>query len=136
MPIYVYENKKTGEVVEVFQSMAEVHEYNGVDGREKGHWRRVFVNPNLSFDTAVDPYDQKSFINSTAGKNDSYGDLFDRSAEASAKRAEKDGKDPIKEKAYSDYNKATNGKLHAGQIKEKRDKAIENANKKGFNVEY
>ena len=135
MPLYLYENKKTGEVVEVLQGMKELHEYSGIDNREKGLWRRVYVNPTLSSDTRVDAFDQKSFVNSTVGKNDTYGDLFERSAEASAKRAERYGKDPIKEKKFAEYSKMTNGKVHPEQQKEKFKKALDKANKAGINIE-
>ena len=135
MPLYLYEHKETGEVVEVLQGMTELHEYHGSNGREKGLWRRVFVNPSLSFDTKVDPFDKKSFIKSTAGKNDTYGDLMDRSAEASEARAQRYGKDPIKEKQYSDYNKMTNGKLHPQQMKEKWNKTKEKAKKAGIDID-
>lgn len=135
MPLYLYEHKETGEVVEVLQGMTELHEYHGSNGREKGLWRRVFVNPSLSFDTKVDPFDKQSFIKSTAGKNDTYGDLMDRSAEASEARAQRYGKDPIKEKQYSDYNKMTNGKLHPQQMKEKWNKTKEKAKKAGIDID-
>lgn len=135
MPLYLYEHKETGEVVEVLQGMTELHEYHGSNGREKGLWRRVFVNPSLSFDTKVDPFDKQSFIKSTAGKNDTYGDLMDRSAEASEARAQRYGKDPIKEKQYSNYNKMTNGKLHPQQMKEKWNKTKEKANKAGIDID-
>tara|TARA_E500000305_G_C3990337_1_gene221635 strand:+ start:847 stop:1260 length:414 start_codon:yes stop_codon:yes gene_type:complete len=136
MPLYLYENKKTGEVVEVLQGMKELHEYSGIDNREKGLWRRVYVNPTLSVDTQVDAFDSHNFANSVSKKNDSYGDLFERSAEASKKRAERyGGKDPVKEKYYSDYNKMTNGKLHPQQQKEKFNKAVEKADKAGIKIE-
>ena len=135
MPLYLYENKETGEVVEVLQGMNELHQYNGIDNREKGLWRRVYVNPALSFGTKGDGFDSKSFVSSTVNKNDTYGDLFERSAEASAKRAERYGKDPIKEKKYAEYNKMTNGKLHPEQQKEKFKKALDKADKAGINIE-
>lgn len=136
MPLYLYENEETGEVIEVLQGMTEVHEYQGIDGREKGLWRRVFVNPNVSTDTNVDAFDKKSFIASTVGKNDTWGDLQNRASEASEIRASKNGgKDPVKEKYYADYNKKTNGKLHPHQQKEKFNKAMEKASKKGINIE-
>ena len=136
MPLYLYENKETGQTVEVFQGMSDAHVYHGPDGKEKGLWSRVFVNPNLSFDTNVDPFDKKSFLNSTTNKNDTYGDLFDRSKEASEIRASKnDGKDPIKEKYYENYSKERNGKLHPAQQKEKFKQAIKKANDAGLNVE-
>lgn len=135
MPLYLYENKKTGEVVEVLQGMTELHEYHGSNGREKGLWRRVFVNPNISFDTNTDDTNSKSFITSTQNKNYTYGDLFNKSAEASQKRADRYGKDPIKEKQYADYRKQTNGKLHPQEMKEKWAKTKEKANKAGINIE-
>ena len=137
MPLYLYENKETGEVLEVLQGMNDTHEYQGEDGSEKGLWRRVYVNPSLSFDTKVDPFDSKSFVASTVSKNDTYGDLQNRAAEASEIRASKNGgKDPVKEKHYSDYNRKTNGKLHPEQQKEKFKKAVDKANKAGINIEF
>ena len=135
MPLYLYENEETGEVLEVLQGMNELHEYHGIDGREKGLWRRVYVNPELSFDTNTDDTSSKSFVKGSRNKNYTYGDLFEKSAEASAKRTDRYGKDPIKEKQYLDYNKKTNGKLHPQQQKEKFNKAIEKAAKKGINIE-
>ena len=57
-------------------------------------------------------------------KNYTYGDLFDKSAEASEKRAQKFGKDPIKEKKYAEYSKMTNGKMHPQQMKENFNKIV------------
>lgn len=136
MPLYIYENTKTKEVREVLQGMNDIHEYHGEDGSEKGLWRRVYVNPTLSVDTQVDAFNSHNFANSVSKKNDSYGDLFERSAEASEKRAQRyGGKDPIKEKYYADYNKMTNGKLHPHQQKEKFNKALEKADKAGIKIE-
>ena len=135
MPLYLYENKETGEVLEVLQGMNDVHEYHGEDGTEKGLWRRVYVNPTISSDTKIDAFDGHNFANSVANKKDSYGDLFSRSAEASEKRAQRYGKDPVKEKYYADYNKMTNGKLHPQQQKEKFNKAVEKADKAGIKIE-
>ena len=136
MPLYLYENKETGEVLEVLQGMNDTHEYHGEDGSEKGLWRRVYVNPNMSTDTKLDPFSSSSFRASTVGKNDTYGQLFERSAEASEMRAAKNGGvDPVKQKYYDDYKKKTNGKLHPGEQKDKFKKTIEKANKAGINVE-
>jgi hypothetical protein len=136
MPLYLYENKQTGEVLEVLQGMNDVHEYHGEDGTEKGLWRRVYVNPNMSTDTKLDPFSSESFRASTVGKKDSYGDLFQRSAEASAMRAEKaGGTDPVKQKTYDDYRKMTNGKAHPEQMKDNFKKAVEKADKKGIKIE-
>ena len=135
MPLYLYENEETGEVVEVFQGMMDKHEYHGTNGREKGLWRRVYVNPNISFDTNVDEYSDKSFVTSARNKNYTYGELFDKSAEASEKRAQKNGVDPVKQKQYADYSKMTNGKLHPQQMKENWEKAKAKADKAGIKIE-
>ena len=136
MPLYLYENKETEEVVDVLQGMNDAHEYHGEDGSEKGLWRRVYVNPSLSFDTKMDAFDSKSFVASTVNKNDTYGDLQNRAAEASEIRAQKNGGvDPVKEKYYDNYKKKTNGKLHPNEQKEKFQKAIKNAEKKGLKVD-
>ena len=136
MPLYLYENEETGEVLEVLQGMNDTHEYNGEDESEKGLWRRVYVNPNMSTDTKMDPFSSSSFRASTLGKNDTYGQLFERSAEASEMRAQQAGGiDPVKQKSYDDYSKMTNGKTHPNEQKEKFNKAVEKANKAGLNVE-
>jgi hypothetical protein len=136
MPLYLYENKETEEVVEVLQGMNEVHEYQGECGTQKDLWRRVYVNPGLSSDTKMDAFDSKSFVKSTVNKNDTYGDLQNRAAEASAIRAQKNGgRDPVKEKYYDNYKNKTNGKLHPNQQKEKFKTAVEKAKKIGINVE-
>lgn len=136
MPLYLYENEETGEVREVLQGMNDVHEYHGEDDSEKGPWRRVYVNPNMSTDTKLDPFSSESFRASTVNKKDSYGDLFERSAEASAMRAERSGGvDPVKQKTYNDYKKMTNGKLHPGEMKDNFKKAVEKADKKGIKID-
>jgi len=136
MPLYLYENKETGEVLEVLQGMNDTHEYNGDNESEKGLWRRVYVNPNMSTDTKLDPFSESSFRASTVGKNDTYGQLFERSAEASEMRSQQaGGTDPVKQKTYDNYSKMTNGKVHPQQMKENMNKAIEKASKKGINIE-
>lgn len=136
MPLYLYEHKETGEVVEVLQGMNDTHEYKGEGESEEGLWRRVYVNPNVSTDTNLDPFSSSSFRASTVGKNDTYGDLFERSAEASEMRAQQAGGiDPVKQKKYDDYSKNTNGKVHPNQMKEKFNQAVEKASKKGINIE-
>jgi hypothetical protein len=135
MPIYLYKNIETGEVVEVVQTMTEKHEYSGINGDEKGLWRRVFVNPSLSTDTKVDPFDQKSFVKSTVGKNDTFGDLQNRAKEASELRAQRRGFDPVKEAHYKKYSEERGGKIHPEKQKENFKKSIEKASKRGLNVE-
>jgi hypothetical protein len=115
MPIYIYENVDTGERVEVVQSMNEEHVYKGEEGER---WRRVWVNPTMSIDAAVDPFDNKAFVEKTGRQKGTIGDLWDQSAELSEKRKKAcGGVDPIKENFYKEYSKQRGGKPHPDKMK-------------------
>ena len=99
MPLYCYINEKTGETVEVIQKMTDTHEYS----RDGVAWKRVWLKPRMSVDSIVtDPYSSKQFVAAT-NKPDTIGSLWDRSAELSQKRADKDGVDGVKESFYDRY---------------------------------
>ena len=55
MPLYVYEHPKSKHRIEVLQSMKEEHVYVDSEGVK---WDRVFLNPNASIDTKIDPFNQ------------------------------------------------------------------------------
>jgi hypothetical protein len=117
MPIYIYFNTETEEYREVVQRMNEAHEYFGENGEEKC-WKRVFTLPNASIDSKIDPFSTREFVDKTGSKKGTYGDLLDRSAEMSMKRAEiAGGSDPIKEKYFENYSKARRGAKHPDQMK-------------------
>lgn len=126
MPLYCYRNPQTGEEVEIVQAMNDLHEFIDSNGLK---WDRVFFSPNASIDTKTDAFSQQKFVERTAGKKGSYGDLLDYSAEMSAKRAEQaGGVDPVKKKYLEDYSKKRNGAKHLAD----KPKVIENKN---FKVE-
>lgn len=119
MPIYIYHNTETGEYREIFQSMTEKHEYFGSDGSEQT-WKRVFTIPQASIDACVDPFSSQQFVDKTYNKKGTYGDLLDRSAELSSKRAEiAGGVDPVKQQYFDNYSKARKGAKHPEQFKKK-----------------
>lgn len=112
MPIYIYKNEATGEVKEVIQRMTEEHVYeeNGIQ------WKRIFTVPQASMDTNVDVFSQKDFLKKTEGSG-TIGDLWDRSAEWSEKRASKIGApDPIKRKEFDNFSKTRKGKKHEKDV--------------------
>ena len=112
MPLYTYRNRCTGEVRDVIQRMDETHEYFGEDGTQD-YWDRVFYPPNFSIDGAINPFSQEEFMRKTENKKGTVGDLMDRSAELSEKRAEQaGGEDPLKRKYFDEYAKARGGKKH------------------------
>jgi len=103
MPIYLFENPKTGEIKEVVQKMNEDHIYseNGIE------WKRIFTIPNASIDVMDnDPYSKDAFMKKT-NRNMTVGDMWDISQEMSEKRTQKDGKDYIKEDSIKKYEKKT-----------------------------
>ena len=102
MPLYLFENPKTGETAELVQQMKDPHVFVDEDGLE---WDRVWVVPNASIDTHIDPFDEKSFVRRTGDKKGTVGDIWDYSKELSEKRIDKEGKDSIKEKWGKDRAK-------------------------------
>ena len=116
MPIYVYKHPEKEEYIEVLQGMNDKHKYE----QDDLEWERVFLAPNASIDSSVDPFNGRQFVDSTAAKKGTMGDMMDYSKELSEKRADKNGGvDPVKEKYYKDYSKARNGAKHPKQRMEK-----------------
>ena len=127
MPIYIYKHPEKEEYIEVLQGMNDEHVYE----QEGLEWGRGFLAPNASIDSDVDPFSGRQFVDTTAAKKGTMGDMMDYSKELSMKRAEKNGGvDPVKEKYYKKYSDDRNGTKHPQQIK---DKGYESKNVK---IEY
>ena len=109
MPIYLFQNPETKEIVEIVQKMSDLHEYTD----EKGvvH-NRVYTSPNASIDTQIDPFSSRQFVDKTRDKNITMGELWDASQEASSKREKTIGKDPVRQKYFKNYSKIRNGMKH------------------------
>ena len=122
MPLYCYRHPESEEEIEIIQKMNDVHEY--VDG-EGVKWDRVFSVPNASIDTKTDAFSPQKFVERTASKKGTMGDMLDYSAEMSAKRAEQaGGVDPVKKQFFDNYSKERKGAKHVAD----RPKTIENKN--------
>tara|TARA_R110002020_G_scaffold19821_6_gene68015 strand:+ start:2710 stop:3084 length:375 start_codon:yes stop_codon:yes gene_type:complete len=120
MPEYIYEHPDTGEQVIVLQSVHEEHIYeiNGVV------YDRVYTVPNASIDTNIDPFSAKEFREKAKGST--VGDFWDQSAEASEKRTQKEGVDPVKNKFFEDYSKTRKGAKHPQDPSNKSNSAKKN----------
>jgi len=119
MPEYLFSNPANeSELISLILSINSKKEYikDGVS------WNRVWTIPQASIDSRIDPDSAKDFTAKTANKKGSVGDLWDKSAELSSKRAQREGSDPVKEKFYKNYSKNSRGRQHIDQIKEKRNK--------------
>lgn len=110
MPMYIFENPETKEEIEVFFHMNDEKKYVDDNGLE---WKRVFISSQLNTEASIDPWDNNSFVNSTAKMKGTVGDMLDKSAELSSMRAEKNGGvDPLKKKYFENYSKERNGTKH------------------------
>lgn len=124
MPNYLYQNGETGEIIEVYQSMTEEHVYIDENGLK---WNRLFTPPQMAFDVKCDPHSEKDFAKAT-NKPGTIGDLWDRSAELSAKRADKNGGiDPVKEKYFKEYSDKRGGQKHLEQVQQEANQKLKNA---------
>ena len=116
MPIYVYKHPDKEEYEEVLQGMNDEHVYE----KDGVKWDRVFLAPNASIDSEIDPFSKSQIMDVTRNKRGTYGDMMDLSKEMSAKRAEKaGGKDPVKERFYDNYAKERGGAEHPQRMKDK-----------------
>lgn len=117
MPIYLFSNPKNeDEVIEIIMSVHEKHEYS----KDGVKWNRVFTKPNAAIDTKWDANSPQDFVEKSAKyKGGTVKDLWDKSAELSAKREKEKGKDPVKEQYYKEYSKKHMGKDHP-EVKKKK----------------
>ena len=106
MPEYLFENPDTGEVISVIQGVDEEHTYSE-DGKV---FSRVFTVPNASVDSNVDPFSAQQFTERTKNMKGTMGDIWDYSAELSAKRKKaNNGVDPVRKKAEKQYSEKRRG---------------------------
>jgi len=122
MPIYLFQNPNTGEVIEVFQAMKDDHTFIDKDGLK---YKRLFTSPNYAIDSKIDPFSSKDFAEKTRNKKGTIGDLLNQSKELSEKRGG-ESNDPVLKNYLSSYQ-AEKGVKHSSQIKKEK---LEKANKK------
>lgn len=131
MPIYTFENPKTGETIDIIQSMNDKHEYIDEYGIK---YKRVYYSPNASIDSQIDAFSSKDFAEKTRNKKGTIGDLLDKSKELSEKRGGQNN-DPVLKNFYSSYQKE-NGVKHSNQIKSEKLNSANNKLKKfGISIE-
>lgn len=105
MPEYTFRHPETKETRSEFMGMNDVHEYVDEDGTK---WDRIWHKPNASISSLsnVDPFNIPKLVEKTGQMKGNIGDLWQASAEASARRADKLGStDPVKDKYFKTYEK-------------------------------
>lgn len=118
MALYDFENIDTGEVRELFFKMNDLKEYNGEDGTEVGKWRRKFHVPLAAIDTQLDAFSKEQFVRRTE-KYSTVGDHMAKSQELSEIRAQKGGRDEVKQKFFDDYAATRKGQRHFAEKPQK-----------------
>lgn len=120
MPIYLYQNPNTKEIIEIIQSMNDTHEYkeNGIK------FDRIWSKPQASFDTKIDPHSAQDFVKKTGQKRGTVGDLWNTSAELAEKRGTPDDK-------YNNWSKNRGGRKHPEIVKRE---LKEEVSKQGFEL--
>jgi len=130
MPIYLYKHPETDELVEIFQSVNEVHKFS----KDGVQFERIYSAPNISIDSRIDPYNSKSFVEKSRNKKGTIGDLLKESKELSEKRGG-EMSDPVKKQFYKNYEKE-NGVKHSAQLADqKTSKANQKLKKFGISIE-
>ncbi len=127
MPVHDFRNPVTDEVTSVYvPANAQTHEHQTqiINGQI---YKRVWDSFNLAISTAQNDGTRTDFQRATEGKKMSVGDMYDMSAEMSAKRAAlAGGIDPIKQTTYDKFERE-NGYEHPDIGKQKQRQKLREA---------
>jgi hypothetical protein len=134
MPVYLFESvNKEGLYTDIFFTFKDAPRIGTIIEHEGKKWRRIPTLPYTASDTqAIDPFDNKAFINKTGKMKGTWGDMEKLSGELSEKRAKlAGGEDPILNRYEDQKQKATG----LESFRRKKNKAKEKLAKKGIILE-
>ena len=134
MPVYLFESvNKEGLYTDIFYHLKDAPKIGAVVENEGKKWRRIPTLPYAASDTqAMDPFDNKAFVDKTGKMKGTWGDMETLSSELSEKRAKlSGGQDPVLNR-YEDQKQKVTG---LESFRRKKDKAKENLSKKGIILE-
>lgn len=114
MPVHTFEDRATGATVDVYVSAnapTAEHQTQVLNGVT---YKRVYAVPLAAVDMGTRLGDASAHdferITATTKRGLKVGDAWEISAEMSAKRAQRDGKDAVRERWYAEYEKRTKDK--------------------------
>ena len=108
MPLYTFEHPISGELQDIVFGINDDKIFIDEQGVK---WNRVFLAPNVSIDTDVDPFSKNQFLEKTSGAG-TVGELMDRSRDMSEKRKQKLGYDPVQKEYFKKYSEKRSGNKH------------------------
>lgn len=134
MPTYSFESiESEGIFTDIFYPFKDAPKIGAIVDHDGRKWRRIPTIPYGASDTqALDPFDNKAFVEKTGRMKGTWGDMERLSGELSEKRAKlAGGEDPILNR-YEDQKQKTTG---LESFRRKKKKAKENLAKKGIILE-
>ena len=120
MPTYFYRDPRNNTVIQITQSVNDVHEYYDNDVK----FERIFTVPHAAVDTKIDPMSQRDFVEKTGKKTGTIDDLWSQSRELSEQRERIFGEDKIKKKARNHAKKVRRGGMLPEEFKENQDSVV------------
>lgn len=109
MPQYRFIDDRDGSIHEIIMGMNDDHSYITPDGYKLRRLWDVAPNANIDSTSNLNPFDSKAYVDLTAKKQGTIGDLENLSRELSEKRTDKAGQDEVKQKMFKDYSKKRGG---------------------------
>jgi hypothetical protein len=134
MPTYCFESiDSDNKFIDIFYHFKDAPKIGAVIENEGKKWRRIPTLPYAASDTqALDPFDNKAFVDKTGKMKGTWGDMETLSSELSEKRAKlAGGEDPVLNKYEDQKQKATG----LESFRRKKNKAKEKLSKQGIILE-
>lgn len=126
MPVLDFQDPSTGKTISVLVPLTapdkDRHEQIGDDGKV---YKRVYSAPLAARDTRSTEASKDEFRRITDKNGIKLGEMYELAAEMSARRAERNGVDEVKEQYYRNYERENGVKCVAEEKEEKARKAKE-----------
>ena|ERR1051326_6805738 len=113
--LYEFENIETKEIKEFYFPVEEAPKTGSIIEKDGEKWKRLISKNVMGVVKGTsNPVSSQQFVHDTARQKGTVGDLMDKSAEESAKRAKQSptGRDPVKDKWFENWSKKRSGKRH------------------------
>lgn len=132
MPVYDYSSLE-GKLISVFVPLDRPDIERQIQIQDGVEYRRVYAAPLPAIDTKIVEASQEEFRKITNKKGITNGELWSLSEEMAKRRKEKDGRDPVTEKFYRDFERK-NGVKHTGEVREEKMRKAQEAQEKSLEM--
>lgn len=136
MPVHSFTHEATGETIDVYVAASAPTSEHQQQIRDGKTYRRVYSAPLAATDMGLGDCTQQDFRRKTGDSKRGLkvGDAWEISAEMSERRAQKEGRDPVREAFYQRHEQQ-NGKKHPDVVRrEKLERANARLDKLGIRI--